>query len=72
LPTKNLYRVTYHFEVNGKPVSENFQDNVLAAAADANSLTAVLSSNGKTNNGRGTLVISGVGHACGGDQGILS
>jgi hypothetical protein len=70
LPTKNLYRVTYHFEVNGKPVSDNFQDNVLAA--DQTTIKTVLSSNSKTNNGVGTLVITGVGHACGGDQGVLS
>lgn len=69
--TNNLYRVTYHFETNGKRVSETAQDNVLCASQDYTTLAAVLSGNSKTNNGHGTLVIEGVGHI-GAQMGILS
>ncbi len=69
--SSNLYRVTYHFETGGKKVSEVFQDNVLAAASDYSTISAVLAGNGKTNNNKGTLVIESIGHV-GGVSGILS
>lgn len=70
MAASNLYRVTYHFEVGGKRISDTFQDNIIASASDYNSLASVLSSNSKTNNGKGTLVISGQGHISA--SGILS
>lgn len=62
MAANNLYRVIYHFESGGKRVSDTFQDTILASASDYNTLAGVLSSNSKTNNGKGTLVISSMGH----------
>jgi len=61
MATNTVYRVTYHFEKNGKKISEQFQDNVIASGQDYASLSAVLSSNNRTNQGQGTLVITSVG-----------
>ena len=68
----NMYRVTYRFETGGKRVSpEEFQDNVVAASPDYDTIKAVLVANGKINGGHGTLVITSIGHV-GGVGGILS
>ena len=61
----SVYRVTYHFEKNGKRCSDTAQDNVLAAASDYNTIADVLTADGRTNNGVGTLVIESIGHASG-------
>lgn len=58
----NLYRVTYHFETIGKRVSEEFQDNVVAASSDYATIAGVLSGDSRTNGGHGTLVITSIGH----------
>lgn len=71
MAANNCYRVTYHFEVSGKRASDTFQDNVVAASQDYNTISTVLSNNGKTNNGKGTLVIESIGHA-GSAGGVLS
>ena len=71
MATNNVYRVTYHFEQGGKKISEQFQDNVLASGSDYASISGVLNSNGKTNNGHGTLVITSIGHV-GAAAGVLS
>ena len=71
MATNNVYRVTYHFETSGKKVSEQFQDNVLASGQDYATIAAVLNSNGKTNGGHGTLVITSIGHV-GAASGVLS
>jgi hypothetical protein len=65
MASNNLYRVTYHFETGGKKVSEIFQDNVLAATQDYNTIAAVLSGNSRTNNNKGTLVIVSIQHLAG-------
>lgn len=65
MSANNLWRVTYHFETSGKKVSDVFQDNVIAASSDYNTIAAVLSGNSRTNNGRGTLVIVSVQHLAG-------
>jgi len=62
MSTSSVFRVTYHFEKNGKRCSDTFQDNVLAASSGFDALTAVLTNNGKTNNGIGSCVIESVGH----------
>lgn len=62
MATNNVYRVTYHFEKNGRRCSDTFQDNVIAASQDYNTISSVLSSNSKTNGGQGTLVIVSIGH----------
>lgn len=74
MSTNSVFRVTYHFETSGKRVSDEFQDNVLASGQDYNSISTVLTNNGKTNNGKGTLVIVGIGHVSGaiGAMGVLS
>lgn len=65
MSTSSVYRVTYHFEKNGKRCSETQQDNVMAAGSDYPTISSVLSGNGKTNNNIGTLVIESVGHVSG-------
>lgn len=72
MATNNLYRVTYHFESGGKKISDQCQDNVLAAGEDYGTIAAVLSGNGRNNGGHGTLVITSIGHFGGGALGILS
>ena len=71
MATTSIYRVTYHFETNGKRISDTSQDNVVATGPDYASLSSVLSSNSKTNGGKGTLVIESVGHV-GAVNGVLS
>lgn len=71
MATNNLYRVTYHFETGGKKVSEMFQDNVLAAAQDHDTIVAVLTGNNRTNNNKGTLQIVSIQHV-GGVSNVLS
>jgi hypothetical protein len=61
MATNNVYRVTFHFEKNGRKCSDQFQENVIAAGEDYASLSSVLSGNSKTNGGQGTLVITSVG-----------
>lgn len=65
MAANNIYRVIYHFESGGKRVSDTFQDVILASASDYNSIATVLTNNSKTNNGKGTLVISSMGHVGG-------
>ena len=71
MSTTSIYRVTYHFETNGKRISDTSQDNVAASGSDYASLSSVLSSNSKTNGGKGTLVIESIGHV-GALSGFLS
>jgi len=61
----SVFRVTYHFEKNGKRCSDTAQDNVLAAASDYTTISGILIADGRTNNGVGTLVIESIGHASG-------
>ena len=58
----SLYRVTYHFEKNGKRVSDTLQDTVLVSSGDINTITAALTNNGRTNNGVGSIVFDGGNH----------
>jgi hypothetical protein len=70
--TNTEYRVTYCFELNGKRCSETFQDNVLAADQNYNTIKTILTNNGRTNNGIGTLKIEGIGHFGGSPSTLLS
>lgn len=60
MSTTSIYRVTYHFEKNGRRISETFQDNCIAADSTFSSINTVLANNNKL--GAGTLVIEGVYH----------
>jgi hypothetical protein len=62
MAVNNVYRVTYHFELKNKRCSDVFQDNVIAASNDFNTIAAVLTNNGKTNSQGGNLVIISIGH----------
>jgi hypothetical protein len=66
MATNSVYRVTYHFEKNGKKIGDQFQDCVIAGGEDYASLSTVLTNNGRTNGGQGTLVITSVGMALAG------
>lgn len=71
--TNNVYRVTYHFEKNGKRVTDTFQDNVLASATDITTIYSVLNGNSRVPGGynQSNLVITGIGHAAAAN-GVLS
>jgi hypothetical protein len=60
MSTTNIYRVVYHFEVNGKSSGSqhSYSDYVSVASADYNSIKTVLSNNNKLQ--AGTLVIDGI------------
>ena len=72
MTTNTVVRVWYHFEINGRKISDQFVDNLLTSATDYSSLQTILNNNGKNNGGRGTLVITSIGHGPVAPGGILS